>query len=163
MSLCFAEQKDKPSCVWVGPYCRVEHIKRNQHTYSVCRKQSTSGWNPAPIRFAKRHSSTRASQSVPLFASLSLIWSHYVFNLCTFRLLLLHHFAEILCPVLPMLPLVSACSEFDEIGGSDSLDNVGVLSSNQDKLRGILLASAKEGCFRKVCSCEIYPMSATEI
>ena len=63
-----------------------------------------------------------------------------------FRLLLLHYFAEILCPVLPMLPLVSR-EDFDD---GAVLDSNGVLCGNQDKLRGVLLASAKEAAFRKV-------------
>lgn len=46
------------------------------------------------------------------------------------RLMLLHHFSEIFCPVVAMFP----------IDGEGSLD----------KLRGILVSSTKEATFRKV-------------
>lgn len=45
-----------------------------------------------------------------------------------------------------MLPLVSR-EDFDD---GAVLDSNGVLCGNQDKLRGVLLASAKEAAFRKV-------------
>lgn len=64
------------------------------------------------------------------------------------RLLLLHHFAEVVCPILPMLPLVSVHSR--EMDGSVMEETEGVLCGNHDRLRGILMASAKEAAFRKV-------------
>ena len=64
------------------------------------------------------------------------------------RLLLLHHFAEIVCPILPMLPLGTVkCRETD---GNVVEETEGVLCGNHDRLRGILMASAKEAAFRKV-------------
>ena len=71
------------------------------------------------------------------------------YNLLTIRLLLLHHFAEIVCPILPMLPLV-AIHHGREMDGNVVEETEGVLCGNQDRLRGILMASAKEAAFRKV-------------
>lgn len=64
------------------------------------------------------------------------------------RLLLLHHFAEVVCPILPMLPLVT--NHGREMDGNVVEETEGVLCGNQDRLRGILMASAKETAFRKV-------------
>ncbi|XP_046640217.1 E3 ubiquitin-protein ligase HERC2-like [Daphnia pulicaria] len=66
------------------------------------------------------------------------------------RLLLLHHFAEIVCPILRMLPLGTVnCQDMD---GNVLEETEGVLCGNHDRLRGILMASAKEAAFRKFIS-----------
>lgn len=63
-------------------------------------------------------------------------------------LLLLHHFAEIVCPILRMLPLGTVnCQDMD---GNVLEETEGVLCGNHDRLRGILMASAKEAALRKV-------------
>ena len=53
------------------------------------------------------------------------------------RLLLLHHFSDVFCPNIPMFPL----------GHEATLEGV---DYDTNKLRGLLLSSAKETAFRKV-------------
>lgn len=63
------------------------------------------------------------------------------------RLLLLHHFAEMLCPVLPMFPLTTFNSQSERPDGDGG---AGQRYAHLDALRGVLVASAKESAFRKV-------------
>ena len=54
------------------------------------------------------------------------------------RLVLLHHFSDIFCPTVSMFLL----------GHEDSSE--GIVSYDTNKLRGLLVSSAKETAFRKV-------------
>lgn len=56
-----------------------------------------------------------------------------------------------------MLPLAVICDEVDDQNGEDVLNDGGVLCGNRDKLRGILVASAKEAAFRKVDQVSQFP------
>jgi len=110
----------------------------------ACGSAHTVAWSTCKGCTTPTAGSSRLPTSVPLQYDLL---KDVPIQVLRNRLLLLHHFAEILCPVLPMLPLVGR-DESDDDGVLQ--DSNAVLCGNQDKLRGIVLASSKEGAFRKV-------------
>ncbi len=108
----------------------------------ACGSAHTVAWSTCKAPATPTAASSKLPQAVPLQYDLL---KDVPITVLRNRLLLLHYFAEILCPVLPLLPLAKP----DEVLHGP-VASEGVLSTDQDKLRVVLLASAKEAAFRKV-------------